>query len=207
MIGMLQSRYYRNTLIEGPIYLLSGETDSRHKPLRALSTRNSGASPIRCVSLSLLDSIYLQSRSQNLQTPKPEMQKEFYTINLNGIDSQGLNALPGIGSYTARKIISYRNRLGGFISKYQLQEIPRIDSLLAENERFEWIIQTDSLKKINLNQLDVSAMYKHPYIGKEKTKRIQEYAKVHDPMTLDKFMAMRSLNQREKALLLPYLTF
>ena len=45
-------------------------------------------------------------------------------IDLNQADTASLKRIPGIGSGLARMIVAYRNRLGGFYSVSQLQEIP-----------------------------------------------------------------------------------
>src|SRR3569833_498755 len=48
-------------------------------------------------------------------------------IELNSADSAKLTELKGIGSSFARRIVNYRNRLGGFISKEQLKEVYGMD--------------------------------------------------------------------------------
>ena len=44
-------------------------------------------------------------------------------IEINGADTTLLMKIPGIGSYYASRIVRYRERLGGFASAQQLEEI------------------------------------------------------------------------------------
>lgn len=44
-------------------------------------------------------------------------------IALNTADTTMLRKVPGIGSYYAHRIVSYRERLGGFVDVEQLREI------------------------------------------------------------------------------------
>ena len=44
-------------------------------------------------------------------------------MELNTADTATLKKIPGIGSYYARKIVAYREALGGFVSKSQVTEI------------------------------------------------------------------------------------
>ncbi len=48
-------------------------------------------------------------------------------IDLNSADTTALKTLPGIGSYFARKIVEYREELGGYSSKEQLLDIWHFD--------------------------------------------------------------------------------
>ena len=48
-------------------------------------------------------------------------------IELNSADSARLTELKCIGASLARRIVNYRNRLGGFINKDQLKEVYGMD--------------------------------------------------------------------------------
>ena len=48
-------------------------------------------------------------------------------IELNHADTVQLKRIPGIGRGLARMIVAYRQRLGGFVSVDQLQEIPHLE--------------------------------------------------------------------------------
>lgn len=45
--------------------------------------------------------------------------------NLNSANEEQLDSLPGIGKSTAKQIIEYRQKIGGFVKVEQLLEIPR----------------------------------------------------------------------------------
>lgn len=209
LAGILQSRYHRKTYITAPVNLISGEAQSANqnqfKGPKSLNA--SDYTPTQTVELNYLDSLYLVSvHAESIQSDKPS-KNEIYHIQLNHVDSATLESLPGIGAYTAKKIIAYRNRLGGYISKFQLWEIPYIDSQLVVNETINWSVGTDSLNRISLVDLNIAQLYKHPYLGKTKAKNLMAYHKVHGPLSRAKFESMRSLSIPEKQKLIPYLKF
>ena len=61
-------------------------------------------------------------------------------IDLNAADTAELKRIPGIGSGLARMIVAYRNRLGGFYSVSQLQEVPHARSS-PRGRRIEQMVQ------------------------------------------------------------------
>jgi len=206
-IGILQSRYYRSTFINAPINLISASPSikantfvqvSAQKPLH-LDAKN------KLVTLNHWDSIY--HINNKMRIPDMTNAIETYSIELNIIDSAGLESLPGIGPYTANKIVKYRERLGGYLSKFQLLEIPYIDSHIIENPKLNWSVNPSLIQFISLDSIDPKQLYRHPYIGKSKTRNLIEYQKVHGSISRSKFLLMKSLNSKEKERLLPYLKF
>lgn len=203
----LQKRYHQHTVISVPVSLVSGEIASQPNTLKLVQACQN--SPENRISLSLneFDSLFLIPRNTEIESQESFKNQERYTVHLNHIDSNSLVALPGIGPFTARKIIQYRNRLGGYYSKYQLLEIKHIDSQLVESERLEWLIDTGKIDKISLNNLEISRWYQHPYIGKQKAKLLQEYLRVHKQINRHQFESLRSLTSQEKKILMLYLKF
>lgn len=94
-------------------------------------------------------------------------------IELNEADTTELQKIPGIGSYTARKIAHYRNRLGGFYHISQLAEIELDPETFAP-----WFsIEAQSIHRINLNRVGIERLRNHPYFNFYQAKAIVEYRK------------------------------
>lgn len=94
-----------------------------------------------------------------------EEKRSIQPVQLNTANSVELVSLPGIGPYYARKIIQYREKLGGFAEKEQLLEIFGIDQ-----ERFNMFsgrITVDStfISKIDLKEASYEQLSGNPYIG------------------------------------------
>lgn len=101
------------------------------------------------------------------------------TIPLNDADTAALKRIPGIGSYIARRIVAYRSQLGGFYSIEQLREI-----YLDHQQLASWFtIHPDSIRRLNVNQLSVARLQRHPYINFHQARAIVEYRKKHGKLT------------------------
>ena len=112
----------------------------------------------------------------------PTKIKETERLVLNTADSTSLITIPGIGPYYARKIVQYGNRLGGYVSVDQLDEI---DDFPTEAKKY-LIINNPSPKKLNINQLSLNELKRHPYINFYQAKEITDYRRLHG--------AIKSLN-------------
>ena len=96
-------------------------------------------------------------------------------INLNSADTTELKSLPGIGSFFAKNIVDYREKLGGFIDKKQLLEVYRLDSSIFEIIMPYINIDSVSIRKIRINHDDFKTILSHPYIEYEDVKKIVNY--------------------------------
>ena len=113
---------------------------------------------------------------------RPIKIKETEHIVLNTADTTSLITIPGIGPYYARKIIQYGNRLGGYVSVNQLDEI---DDFPSEAKKY-LVINNPTPKKLNLNKLSLNELKRHPYINFYMAKDITDYRRLHG--------ALKSLN-------------
>jgi len=96
-------------------------------------------------------------------------------VELNSADSIELIKIPGIGPSFAKRIISFRNFVGGFYNKEQLTEIYGFTAEKIKNIEPYISIDTALIKKIDLNQADFKTLNKHPYIEYAQTKNLIKY--------------------------------
>ena len=107
----------------------------------------------------------LNSQKLIANSPKP-------IVNLNSTDTTELKSLPGIGSFFARNIVEYREKLGGYVEINQLLEVYAFDSSRLETITPYINIDSISLRKINVNADDFKIILRHPYIEYEDVKKI-----------------------------------
>jgi len=120
-----------------------------------------------------------QSNIFQKKEKKPENQnKKIFRVNINTCDTTELKQIPGIGGFRAKKIIERREKLGGFYAVEQLYTIYSLDSLMVEAIREYIIIDTNQIKKININTATFKEINNYPLISYEQTKNIVEYRKI-----------------------------
>lgn len=100
-------------------------------------------------------------------------------VDINTADSAGLTKLKGIGPSFARRIIRYRDLLGGFYAKEQLLEVYGMDSLRFAEFSGNCTLGTGPARKINLNTATVNELRKHPYLDYYLAKSIIDYRIIH----------------------------
>ncbi|UCG27269.1 MAG: helix-hairpin-helix domain-containing protein, partial [Bacteroidales bacterium] len=84
-------------------------------------------------------------------------------IEINSADTMDLMPLKGIGPVLSRRILKYRNLLGGFYWKEQLLEVYGLTSVTYSEIEAFIEIDTFLVKKINLNQCTYADLIRHPY--------------------------------------------
>ena len=135
--------------------------------------------------------ILLPSRAQ--REPRPHRQRDSafvadrpqrtpVVIDINQADTLQWQELSGIGPVFSRRIVGYRDRLGGFYSREQLLEVFGMDTT-----RFEQILpqlvlgDNATLQKININTADFTTLVRHPYLDRNQVNSILRMREVHGP--------------------------
>lgn len=125
-------------------------------------------------------------------------------VVLNTADTAELRRVPGIGVYYAKEIARYGQRLGGYVSVDQLDEI---DDFPREAKKYFTIEQAAPVK-LNLNRLTLQQLRRHPYINFYQAKTIVEYRRLHgDLKSLQDLRLSKDFPPEAISRLQPYVTF
>jgi competence protein ComEA len=87
-------------------------------------------------------------------------------IELNSTDAATLVLLKGIGPAFAKRILNYRNALGGFVSVEQLKEVYGLPDSVYRQISPRLLTDTRNIKLINVNTATEAELAQHPYIRK-----------------------------------------
>ena len=130
--------------------------------------------------------------------------KEGEHVILNTADTTALQTIPGIGSYFARKIVQYGERLGGYVSVDQLDEI---EDFPLESKRY-LVIQNAKPRQLNINQLSLNELKRHPYLNYYQARAIMDYRRLHGPIqSLDDLRLSKDFPQEAIDRLAPYVAY
>ncbi len=86
-------------------------------------------------------------------------------LDLNLADSAAFDALPGIGGWFARRMVEYRDRLGGYSFPEQLMEIRNFDSEKFDKLSDLVFVSPQTAVPYPLWTLPEEELKRHPYIG------------------------------------------
>ena len=137
--------------------------------------------------------------------------KEGERIDINLADTNELKRIPGIGSYYAKRIVSFRQRLGGIANVHQLLEIQGFpESSLKYMSVGESTTpqHLPPITKIRINHLDLNALSRHPYIRYVQAKEIMNFRRLRGSIKkADDLRRLPSFTDEEIERLKPYISF
>lgn len=146
-------------------------------------------------------------RKTDMVLRKPAEQR---SLDINAADSQAWVALPGIGPAFARRILLFRDKLGGFVSENQLKEVYGIDT-----QRIAQWIESGRLRagrgvyrKIPLATATFEQLEAHPYISRNQARVLIAYRSQHKGIRGEpEFRQIAVFSRQEANRILPYLDF
>lgn len=134
--------------------------------------------------------------------------KELVMVEINTADTLELDKIRGVGIAFAKRIIRYRERLGGFYSKEQLFEVFGIDTPKFDEIKDQIKIDVGAIRKLNINTVEFEDLKRYPYLSFKQMNAIIQYRKQHGPYKsiadLNKVLILRPETIEKMA---PYLSF
>lgn len=144
--------------------------------------------------------------------PKTPMQKRSehtpLMVELNEADTITLQLLYGVGPTYARRIVRYRDRLGGFVATDQLLEVYGFDSTRYAGLVDHISVDTARVIPIKINSVSVKELARHPYVDYYLARDIVRWREQgHQFHAADDLRMVSSLDEATLQCLLPYLSF
>ena len=149
------------------------------------------------------------STKQKEFLPKKEYVKAFKypegtLVDVNSADTVELKKIPGIGSGIAGSIVRYRERLGGFYSLSQLEEVKHVTPDLLK-----WFkLENDSVRKVDINKVGLDKLRAHPYLNFYQAKVIVEHRRKKGPIkSLSQLALYEEFTEKDLNRLSAYISF
>ncbi len=128
-------------------------------------------------------------------------------IDVNQSAQEDWERLYGIGPGYAKKILNFRDKLGGFISLDQVGET----SGLPDSTFQRTLPQLDLsaiFRKLDINKASLEVLVNHPYLNKRQAHAIVNYREAHGPFIDMKALSRcQALDENTLRKLSPYLDF
>lgn len=141
------------------------------------------------------------------ETKRPEAYlpklKPGATIDLNTADTTLLKRVPGIGSSFARRIVKYRDLLGGYYVVEQLQEVYGMD-----RERYDAIYPYFTVgTAVRSLTLTIDSISYHPYLSWRHKRALRRLLEAEQPLDWSHLMATGDFTRDDSLRLAPYMPF
>ncbi|TXF89834.1 helix-hairpin-helix domain-containing protein [Neolewinella aurantiaca] len=129
------------------------------------------------------------------------------SFDINSSDTTAWQSLPGIGSYRAKRIVRFRDAMGGFSSVSQVAETRGLpDSTFQLIEQY--LAPGKIYRPLVINRATYEELKKHPYISRNLANSIvknrEKFGRFNGPEDLSR---LRLINDENKPRILPYLSF
>lgn len=156
----------------------------------------------------LMDDIYtfINLPDSALRGQKKKIEQKF---DLNNANADKLKNVHMIGDVLAARIVKYRNLLGGFVNKNQLEEVYGLSDIALENLKSTTFINSGfkpRLLKINHDSLE--AFRNHPYISYQLAEDILRFREINSTIESEKVLVnFKSIDKSNFGKLILYLDF
>jgi len=147
-----------------------------------------------------------ENKNQEKKFEKKAIQK-LTNFDLNTADTTQLKLINGIGTGYAKRIVKYRDALGGFYDSNQVREVYGLPPATSD-ELLKYAFIKAVVKKINVNSATINDLDKHPYISYKLASLIVNYRTQHGNFkSVEDLNHIKALDKDILSKFAPYLEF
>lgn len=139
----------------------------------------------------------LPAQVENIQTSANFKPTVPVAIDLNTADTAALNRLRGIGHKLSQRIVNFREKLGGFYSLEQLNEVYGLSPEVIENIKPRFNKQLKPFRFLYINTASAEELGNHPYLKKNIATVIVNYRTQHGGFeSVDELLNVKVLDEK-----------
>lgn len=156
----------------------------------------------------MITSVQRKTYPKYEERPKFEREnRKPVVVDVNEADTSAFIALPGIGSKLSARIVSFREKLGGFHSVEQIGETYGLPDSTFQKIKGRLQVDGKGLRKINVNTATKDELKVHPYIKWNLANAIVEYRNQHGAFkSLEELMNITLIDEKTFQKIIYYLT-
>lgn len=130
------------------------------------------------------------------------------TVEINTADSATLTRIHGIGPAFARRIITFRKKLGGFLNKEQLKDVYGVDVDKYNEIGPEITVAPTRIHLIDINKVDFEQLRQFPYLSYKQANAVIQYRTQHgNYQSLQDMSNIAILDEGILRKIAPYISF
>jgi len=118
---------------------------------------------------------YVEIQQNDVLNLHPKVTVNKALLDLNTADSIQMKELPGIGDKLSKRIVKYRDLLGGFYSVAQLKEVYGLSEETILQIENKVVVDITKIQKLDVNFSDVNELSKHPYLKRNLAIQIVKF--------------------------------
>lgn len=126
------------------------------------------------------------------------------SIEINSADTAMFALLRGIGPVLSKRIVAYRNRIGGYCSVDQLKEVYGLSMQVIEQNREYLKVDEKRVMPMDIAKASLKQMKNHPYLDFYMAKDIYEIRKAGQLNSIMQFRDSLSFAKADMQLLARY---
>ena len=140
-------------------------------------------------------------------TPKTYKITKSVKVDVNKATLEDWQQLKGIGPFYAKKIVGFREKLGGFASIEQIGSTYNLPDSVYQNIRIH-LIYSPIFRPLSINKISLDSLKKHPFINSRQAQALLNYRANHGPFgNWEAVGKVKVLSTEQLALLKPYLRY
>jgi len=151
---------------------------------------------------------YADKKPAAQEFEKQEKFSDGTVIELNVSDTSDLKKIPGIGSSFAKRIVGYRQLLGGYYRMEQLQEVYGMYVELYEKIEPYLVIDSSLIVPVDVNTASLDRLKAHPYLNFYQAKAIVELRRKKGKLTnINELSLLEEFSESDLEKIIRYLKF